>query len=138
MEDAREKSSPASKLVRTPDGTQRWYAGGELHREDGPAYEGIDGTKMWFRMGKLHREDGPAMIQPDGREEFWLNGTNFSEKEFAEKLKRQAQDKRDAERAEQARKQAAVDDAHQKRAEELHDKLRRTAKNLKPPKLGKP
>jgi hypothetical protein len=138
MDGAKDKSSAPAKLICTPDGTQRWYLDGQLHRDDGPAYEGIDGTKMWFRQNKMHREDGPALIQPDGREEFWLNGRNFSEKEFAHMQKRHAQEKRDAERAAQAQKQAAVDDAHQKRADEMHDKLRRTAKNLKPPKLGKP
>lgn len=136
MPDSNEKAE--AKLVRTPDGSKRWYLDGQLHRDDGPAFESIDGTKMWFRQGKMHREDGPALIQPDGSEEFWLGGKNLSEKDFAEMLKRQAQEKRDAEQAELARKQAVIDDAHQKRADEVHDRLRQTAKSIKPPKLGKP
>ena len=131
-------SSAEAKLIATPDGTKRWYCAGKLHRDGGPAYEGVDGMKMWFRHGEIHREDGPALIQPDGKEEFWLNGKQFSEKEFAERLKRIEQEKRYAERAEQARKQAVIDDAHQRSADETHDRLRRTAKSIKPPKVNKP
>ena len=33
-------------------GTKYWYLNGELHREDGPAYESVDGHKVWYYKGK--------------------------------------------------------------------------------------
>ena len=33
-----------------------------------------DGTQRWFLDGRLHREDGPAITHPDGAQEFWENG----------------------------------------------------------------
>ncbi|MEZ0226232.1 MAG: hypothetical protein ACAH83_16875 [Alphaproteobacteria bacterium] len=131
-------SSAEAKLVATPDGTKRWYCNGKLHRDGGPAYEGVDGTKMWFRHGEIHREDGPALIQPDGREEFFLNNKQLEKSEFAAVLARQAQERSDRARAEQERKQRVIDDAHQRSADETHDRLRRTAKTIKPPKVNKP
>ena len=53
-----------------------------LHREDGPAFEGVDGCKSWWLNGKRHREDGPACEWSNGGREWWLNGQQYSEKEF--------------------------------------------------------
>lgn len=39
-----------------------YYKQGLLHRDDGPAVEGIN--KVWFVNGKRHREDGPAVDTP--------------------------------------------------------------------------
>ena len=47
------------------DGTKYWWLNGELHREDGPAFEGSNGTKSWR-----------------------LNGFEYTEKEFNEKTKK--------------------------------------------------
>ena len=55
-------------------GNQYWYLNNKLHREDGPAYEGVDGTKEWWVNGLLHREDGPAVEYVDGYEEWYLHG----------------------------------------------------------------
>src|ERR1700722_12534304 len=77
----RDFNSSGSKMIPTPDGTKRWYKDGLLHREDGPAYEGVDGTRHWYRRGKLHNEDGPAIINPDGSRQFWLDGQQSTEKE---------------------------------------------------------
>ena len=30
------------------NGDKEWHLNGELHREDGPAYEGANGDKEWF------------------------------------------------------------------------------------------
>jgi len=46
---------------------------GVLHREDGPAYEGLDGTKEWRRNGRLHRVEGPA-VESDDYVAFWRDG----------------------------------------------------------------
>jgi len=57
-----------------PGGNIRYYdENGELHRLDGPAYEGIDGEKAWFLHGKQHRVDGPAVIHPDGGRQWWVH-----------------------------------------------------------------
>lgn len=86
-------------VERTPDGVEKHYLSGELHREDGPAIirpggaeswwrngkvhrDGDlpamttpNGTRCWYKEGKLHREGGkPAVILPNGDKEYWVNG----------------------------------------------------------------
>ena len=34
------------------DGIKEWFLNGELHREDGPAFEWSDGDKAWYLNGK--------------------------------------------------------------------------------------
>jgi hypothetical protein len=72
------------KLVKTinEDGTIMYELNGELHREDGPAYEKTDGYKEWHLYGKLHREDGPAVEYINGYKEWWLENIDYSEEEF--------------------------------------------------------
>ena len=61
--------------VRVYDnGDKQWYLNGKLHREDGPAIEGVNGYKAWYINGHLHREDGPAREYADGYKEWWVNG----------------------------------------------------------------
>ena len=54
-------------------GTKEWWVNGELHRTDGPAYEGADGIKAWYLNGELHRTGGPAIEDLDGYKEWFLN-----------------------------------------------------------------
>jgi len=61
-------------------GNKFWYLDGELHREDGPAYEGISGDKEWFIDGELHREDGPACEYFNGTKKWYLYGNQYTEK----------------------------------------------------------
>ena len=63
-----------------------WYLDGQLHREDGPAFEGSNGTKNWYLKGKLHREDGPAYVWGDGKKSWWINGSQITEEEFSQWL----------------------------------------------------
>ena len=70
------------------NGDKYWYFNGELHREDGPAFEESDGSKEWYLNGKLHREDGPACEYSDGSKEWFLNGKGLTEEEFLNKTKR--------------------------------------------------
>jgi hypothetical protein len=56
------------------DGAKEWYSQYVLHREDGPAIEGVDGTKYWYINGKLHREDGPAVEYSGGSKFWYING----------------------------------------------------------------
>jgi hypothetical protein len=124
--------------IETPDGTRRWYKDGKLHRDDGPAYEGIDGTKMWFANSQIHRIGGPAIIHPDGSEEFWIKGQFMTPAAYDAAMKRAEQERRDRERAEAEKKQRAIDDTHEKAANDSHGRLRDAAKANPPPKIGRP
>lgn len=55
---------------------------GEFHREFGPAIEYKNGVKCWFENGRRHNAKGPAYIYPDGKEEYWIDGEQFSHEEF--------------------------------------------------------
>lgn len=55
-------------------GTKEWYINGQQHREDGPAFERSDGYKQWFINGELHRVDGPAIESANGYKEWFVNG----------------------------------------------------------------
>jgi hypothetical protein len=64
-----------SVMTVTPDGAKEWRnKDGELHREDGPAYEARDGSQGWYINGKLHRVGGPALTRANGDKEWYLNG----------------------------------------------------------------
>ena len=47
---------------------------GQLHRLDGPAFEGSSGYKAWYKEGRAHRTDGPAVVWSNGREFWYVNG----------------------------------------------------------------
>ena len=58
-------------------GNKWWYKNGQLHRDDGPAYEGISGAKDWYYNGKTHREDGPAVEMKNGIKRWYVNGVEI-------------------------------------------------------------
>ena len=45
-------------------------------------YKSPDGTIRYVCDGKLHNPDGPAVIHPDGKEEYHINGFQYSKDEF--------------------------------------------------------
>ncbi len=45
-------------------------------------YKSPDGIIRYVRDGKLHNPDGPAVIHPDGKEEYHINGFQYSKDEF--------------------------------------------------------
>ena len=63
-----------------------YYVNGELHRLDGPAFEGINGDKWWYINGEFHRLDGPSIECIDGRKYYWIEGEYFPTKEDFEKV----------------------------------------------------
>jgi len=66
---------PSVRRTVLPDGTvEHRDAQGQLHRLDGPAFEGADGTKWWYQNGLLHRLDGPASEWANGSREWWICG----------------------------------------------------------------
>ena len=40
-----------------------------------------NGNKRWYSNDKLHREDGPAIEGVNGHKEWWINGKRVSEKD---------------------------------------------------------
>jgi len=66
-------------------GNKCWYLNNLIHREDGPAYEGVVGTKVWYLNNRCHRTDGPAIEWFDGHKEWFYHGEQIdcsSQKEF--------------------------------------------------------
>lgn len=59
--------------VIDPDGVQRWYENGVLHRLDGPAIINPYGVEIYYQNGVLHRLGGPAYTDRDGYREYWEN-----------------------------------------------------------------
>jgi hypothetical protein len=41
-------------------------------------YTSPDGTVRYVKDSKLHNWDGPALITPEGKEEYYINGTQHS------------------------------------------------------------
>lgn len=72
------EDSPALIL---PNGSNKWYVHGTLHREGGPAVRWVV-MEGWYRNGVPHREDGPAIIWTDYREEYWIDGIQYTKEEF--------------------------------------------------------
>jgi hypothetical protein len=45
-------------------------------------YKSTDGTIRYLKDSKLHNWDGPAIIHPDGKEEYFINGSSFSKDDW--------------------------------------------------------
>lgn len=76
------------------DGRTEWRnQDGKLHRLDGPAMEWEDGSRSWFVNGQIHRLDGPAVEQSNGYKSWWIEDCRYSEEEFNEKIKQEAEKK---------------------------------------------
>ena len=41
-------------------------------------YTSPDGTVRYIKDGKLHNWEGPALITPEGKEEYFINGTQHA------------------------------------------------------------
>jgi hypothetical protein len=41
-------------------------------------YTSTDGTVRYMKDGKLHNWEGPALITPEGKEEYFINGTQHT------------------------------------------------------------
>jgi hypothetical protein len=48
-----------------------------------------DGTVRFIKDGKLHNAEGPAVIHSDGKEEYHINGFQYTKDEF-KKLKKES------------------------------------------------
>lgn len=59
---------------------------GDLHRIEGPAIEWFSGAKEYWQFGVPHRVEGPALVWSDGSVEYYLEGRQFSESSFKERL----------------------------------------------------
>jgi hypothetical protein len=72
--------------VEYGNGGKYWYINGQKHREDGPAIEN-SGGKAWMINDKLHRVDGPAVEWCDGKENWWLEGIEYTKQEYRCKMR---------------------------------------------------
>jgi len=89
MKDYRDKKEGKYIIREFDSGTKEWYYKGELHREDGAAWEYRNGTKVWYINGKQHREDGPAWEYKSGTKEWWLdNKRYYKEKDWKIEMRR--------------------------------------------------
>ena len=69
--------------VKICNGLTQWFnLNDQLHREDGPAIEGVNGSKEWYINGQKHREDGPAIEFSSGYKAWYLKGQRLTESEF--------------------------------------------------------
>jgi hypothetical protein len=76
-----------------PNGDKEWYINGVLHRDDGPAIETAFGKiKEWYVNGLLHRVDGPAIEYSNEIKHWCLNGKEYSQEEWFNKLTSEQQD----------------------------------------------
>ena len=51
-----------------------------------PYLQVANGTKRWYLKGQLHRENGPAVEWVNDNNEWHLNGVEYTENEFNEKM----------------------------------------------------
>ena len=68
-----------------------FYKGFKEHRINGPSSIFKDGNEHWYQDGKFHRLDGPAVIGAHNnysRNEWYIEGIEYSEDEFNEKVKK--------------------------------------------------
>ena len=67
--------------------SSEWDSSKLRHRVDGPAEEYSNGTTLWAFNGKTHRVNGPAIEYSDGAKEWWVDGIEYDEEDFNNKIK---------------------------------------------------
>ena len=72
--------------VEHASGVKEWYLNNQRHREDGPARIWVGECREWWFKNQLHREDGPAIEFEDGTKAWFLNGVEYTEEEFNNKM----------------------------------------------------
>lgn len=60
---------------------------GKFHRIGGPAQEFDNGDKVFWVNGLRHNEEAAAIQLADGRNFFYLNGREMTEKKWAQEVK---------------------------------------------------
>lgn len=85
----RDNDLPA-QIVRDGE-KQSWYKEGKRHRIGAPAFIQQKHSyfmylEEWWENDEKHRIDGPAVTYGDGRKEWWLNGVQIPEEDFAHEL----------------------------------------------------
>ncbi len=72
--------------VEFADGGKSWYIDGKRHRLDGPAIEFANGGKHWYQNGKRHNLNGPAVEFVDGHKAWHIEGVEYTEEQFNQKI----------------------------------------------------
>jgi len=67
-------------------GYRAWWVNGELHRTGGPAIELVNGGKEWWVNDKLHRTDGPAVELVNGDKEWYFRGKSIDQTDFSKEI----------------------------------------------------
>lgn len=67
----------------------KWcYLNGKPYSSVGPAYLGMHGVEAWYNIdGKRHRLDGPALIRGENDIRYFIDGNQYSEEEYPNKVK---------------------------------------------------
>lgn len=66
--------------------TQYHNTNNKLHRTGGPALENSYGFKGYYANGQRHRIEGPAFIWPDGPAQWYLYDEKLTEAEHTERV----------------------------------------------------
>ena len=70
------ETEPARTIKKGKKWQKEWFWNDKRHREgDVPALVDSAGNIKYYKHGLLDRKVGAAVISPDGREEYWLNGS---------------------------------------------------------------
>ena len=80
--------------VGTGETAKTHYVNGKPNSVNGqPSRIYFSGKREWHKDGELHNENGPAVIHPptkenpDGKNQFFLNGKEMTQKEHAAQVK---------------------------------------------------
>lgn len=63
---------------------------GKFHRIGGPADEFDNGDKVFYVNNKRHNEEGAAIQLADGRNFYYLEGVEMTQKQWAKEVKKYA------------------------------------------------
>jgi len=64
-----------------------YWENNQLHRIGGPALDQADGEKYWFYRGKQSCLTGPAYTNSNGWSFWYIDGVEYSEKDWADLVK---------------------------------------------------
>ena len=79
------KKRRARKVIDTYGDTYYYNSKNQHHRKNGPAVI-TRYYNLWYKNGIIHREDGPAVEWHHGSKEFYLDGKQYSEREYLRRI----------------------------------------------------
>lgn len=83
------KDMKSEPRVYREQGETAWFNdAGKFHRIGGPADEFENGDKVFYVNGLRHNEDGAAIQLADGRNFFYLEGKELTEKAYNKQIEK--------------------------------------------------